>query len=97
MKLPSICAEFPPLEKPDITNMNPPRAANKTKSNPRPEVMRTALDLDHTKDNAKTAIARKNRKIPSAACQMSRPPMLCTSEINPAKEYGGGVTPLEGA
>jgi hypothetical protein len=97
MKLPSICAELPPFEKPDITNMKPPRAANKTKSNPRPEVMRTALDFDQTNDNAKTAIARKNRKTPSAACQISNPPMLWTSEKNPANVYGGGVTPDEGA
>jgi len=97
MKLPSIWAEFPPFENPDITNMNPPSAANNTNNKPSPDVMRTALDLDQTNESANTAIAKKKRKIPSAACQIRRPPMVWTDEKNPDSEYGGGVVPVAGA
>ena len=69
MKLPPICADLPPFENPDITNRNPPSAAEKTPKRPNPDTIRTLFAFDQTKDKAKITIARNNKKIPSNVCQ----------------------------
>ena len=97
MKLPPICAVLPLFENPDITNSKPPSIAEKIMKRPKPEVMRTGVDFDQANERKNNATASTKRIIPSTACSTSREPTFSASVKNPESEYGGGVTPLDGA